>query len=450
MPNIAPFRATRFNPAVVGDVSSCLTLPYDRITDELQEKYYARSDYNICRVIKGKLLPGDSERENGYTRAGATWRNWLEARGVVEDSKPAIYAYDQSFAAEGRQQVRHGLCVMVELQQYSSGTVKPHERTLDAPKQDRFQLLIHTDTHFGQIFQLYPDEENIVAHLLAKHTEREPDIDAAIDEQPKVRHRVWKVTDAETITAIQEALQNKPLFIADGHHRYETALNYRNYRLQEYAGGAGGHSPRYAMMTLVGMSDPGLIVLPTHRVLHGLRDFDVQRLVESLSEHFLVKTVPTLGQLQALMSKASVDANRHAYGLYASGTFWFFELADQRVMVQLAPEHSPAWRSLDVAILHEVVLQKILGIDKAAQAAKTNLNYERTVSEAVAKVDRGTHQAALIMNATKLSQIREVAGRGEVMPQKSTDFYPKLITGLLACQVDLGERKSPAHVQAPQ
>ncbi len=230
MAKIMPFRGTRYSPDRVGDLSRAVTLPYDRITPELQARYYALSDYNICRVIKGKTQDGDNGA-NVYTRAGEYWRQWIADGIVAEDTQPAIYAYYQVFAVDGTEYTRRGMCAMVELQDYGEGGVKPHERTLDAPKQDRFKLLTHTDAHFGQVFQLYPDDDNAVAGILAPFCEDEPDIDVEVAEEPSVRHRLWAVTDPEAIAAVQAAMADKLLFIADGHHRYETALNYRNHQV---------------------------------------------------------------------------------------------------------------------------------------------------------------------------------------------------------------------------
>lgn len=441
MANIMPFEGSRFDTTVAGDLDLLVTLPYDRINQVLQDEYYARSEYNICRVIKGREFKDDSETENVYTRSGATWREWIACGVIKQDAAPALYVYYQTFTAEGRQHTRRGLCAMVELQDYASGGVKPHERTLDAPKEDRFRLFMTTDTHFGQIFQLYPDDSNAVAELLGRYTEKPADIDAVIDEEGDVRHQMWAVTDPQVVESVRELLHDKLLFIADGHHRYETALRYRDHRLAEYQGGKGGRHPRFAMMTLVGMSDPGLLVLPTHRVLFGLADFSIEKLLSGLEAYFNVKGGLSFEQMLAEMNAARSDASRNAYGLYCGGKFWFFELKDRGIMARLAPERSEAWRTLDVAVLHEVVLEHLLGISKEAQAAKTNLSYDRLAEVSIARVDKGTHQAVLFMNPTKLQQIREVAGKGEVMPQKSTDFYPKLIDGMVTCQVDLGAHR---------
>ena len=441
MARIFPFKGTHFDGAKVGDFTSVTTLPYDRVTRELQDKYYGASDYNIVRIIKGRECPDDGERSNVYTRAGDMLRQWLESGILVEDARPAIYVYHQEFKApDGQTFVRKGMTVLVELEDYSSGKVKPHERTLSAPKEDRFKLLTHTDTHFGQIFQLYPDDENKVMGLLDPHTERAPDM-LARNEEEDVVHKMWAVTDPETIVAVQREMEDRPLFIADGHHRYETAINYRNHRLLEYTGGESTQNPRNAMVTMVGMSDPGLVVLPTHRVVHSLDDFNVQDFLQRLDGFFIVEKRTDRSAVLASLTELADDPTTHVFGLYHTGEFWFLRLKDAKIMNKLAPDRSDAWRSLDVAILHEVILEHILGITKEAQAAKTNLNYERYPDIAIERVDKGTHQLVLFMNPTKLAQIRDVAGKGEVMPQKSTDFYPKLITGLVCAKVDLGERK---------
>jgi uncharacterized protein (DUF1015 family) len=425
---------------VVGDAQKCVAMPYDRIKHGLQDKYYASHEYNICRITKGKENESDTESNNVYTRSEQYWKDWNAKGVVVEDAEPAIYAYYQEFDVNGKKMVRRGFCAMVELEDYGKG-VKPHEKTLDAPKEDRFKLLVHTDTHFGQIFQLYPDDTNEIADILSPLCQREPDIETTIDEEPGVVHKVWAVTDEDAIARLQAAMKDRLLFIADGHHRYETALNYRNYRLTQYTGGPDGHNPRYAMMTMVGMSDPGLVVLPTLRIIHSLPYFDFDRFLHNLASHFKVEAYANIDEMQDKLDAAAHDKSRNAYGLYHDGKYWYIELTDHEIMSKLAPEHTEAWRSLDVAVLHEVVLEKILGISKEEQAAKANISYERDRAKGHELVDNGSHHFLVFMNPTLMSQIRDVAGNGEVMPQKSTDFYPKLITGLVMCKVDLGQRR---------
>ncbi|MEP0814341.1 MAG: DUF1015 domain-containing protein [bacterium] len=444
MAKIEPFRATRFSTELVGNLSDVVALPYDKITPAMQDAYYAKSEFNICRISKGIPQTGDSEGNDVYSRAAETWKRWLESGVLREDDRPALYVYHQIFQVGGTEFTRRGLCCMVELQDYGTGGVKPHERTLDAPKQDRFKLLMALDAHLGQIFQLYPDPDNEVASLLAEACISEPEMEATIEEDGQVVHRVWAITHPDTISTIQNLLLGKQLFIADGHHRYETALNYRNARMAEYIGGPDGHNPRFAMMTLVGMSDPGLVVLPTHRVLFNLAHFNPGDFISQIRQYFAIAEMRSLDELAAEMKSRSDKLGRNAFGFYMGGRFYLCELSDHDIMRRLAPERSEAWRSLDVAVLHEVVLEHLLGISKEAQAAKTNISYDRSAISALAKVNSGTHQLAVLMNPTKLSQIREVAGNGEVMPQKSTDFYPKLITGLLACKVNLGAKRQAA------
>lgn len=441
MANISPFRGTRYDAAKAGSLSKVIAMPYDRIRHGLQDDYYNRSEHNICRVIKGREYSTDSEGDDTYSRAAQAWGDWVNAGVVVEDQDRAIYAYNQVFDMGGNEFVRRGFVAMVELEDYESGGVRPHERTHDGPKADRLKLLKATNTHFGQIFQLYCDDENTLADLLAEHTTGKPLAQAGIPEQPGVTHKLWAVTDPTTIAAVQETMAGRALFIADGHHRYETALNYRNAVLREWTGGINGHGPRYAMMTLVGMSDPGLTVLPTHRVLHSVQGFDIKRLTTGLAAYFKVDALDSLEQMQ-LKLRVAKSSHKNGYGLYCGGKYWYFELKPADTMAQFCPKQSSAWRSLDVAVLHEIVLERILNISKQAQAAKTNISYEREVEMVLKLVDDGSHQAAVFMNPTKLEQIREVAGGGEVMPQKSTDFYPKMVSGMVSCQVDLGKRKN--------
>lgn len=440
MAKVMPFRGTRFNPDVVGDIQKCVAMPYDRIKHGLQDKYYESHKYNICRITKGKEYPEDDESNNVYTRAQTYWKDWNAIGVVKEDTEPAIYAYYQEFEVNGKKMLRRGFCAMIELEDYGEG-VRPHEKTLDAPKEDRFRLLVHTDTHFGQIFQLYPDDANKVAEILAPFCNGTPDICTTIDEEPGVVHKLWAITDPDAIAKLGIAMNERSLFIADGHHRYETALNYRNYCLKGYEGGPDGHNPKFAMMTMVGMSDAGLVVLPTLRIIHDLPNFDFDRLLKDLERYFTVIPCTNIGEMQTKLDAAADDKSRNAFGLYTGGRYWYFELTDKGIMTELAPEHTEAWRSLDVAVLHEVVFERILGITKEAQAAKTNISYERDRSKGHELVDNGSHQFLVFMNPTLMQQIRDVAGKGEVMPQKSTDFYPKLITGLVMCKVDLGQKK---------
>ena len=439
MANIMPFRALRYDTAKAGAaLSDLISMPYDRIKHELQDTYYARSNYNICRVIKNK--PESPEPDSIYPLAADTWRKWISAGIVKQDDDPAIYVYYQTFTVGGREYTRRGMCVQVELEDYSSGKVKAHERTLEGPKADRLKLLKATHTHFGQIFQLYPDDENEVADLIAQQCQGEPLMAGRIPEEDAF-HQVWAVTDPAVITRVRELMADKLLFIADGHHRYETALNYRNWVAETHELPEGAHSPRCAMMTLVGMSDPGLVVLPTLRILHSIPTWDLDTFLDKLTRHFIVSEEAGIESMQAKLDGAASDKTRNAFGLYADERYWYFELKDRNIMEQLAPEHTPDWRSLDVAVLHEVVLEKLLGITKEAQAAKTNISYERDRARGKAMVDDGSHLCMIYMNPTLLSQIRNVAGKGEVMPQKSTDFFPKLLDGLCACPVDLGTAK---------
>jgi uncharacterized protein (DUF1015 family) len=440
MANIYPFKGTHFNAQAVVDLTKVTALPYDRINKELQDKYYNSSPNTIVRITKGREFPEDTDENNVYTRAQATLNEYLEKGILIDDPKPAIYVYFQEFTApSGEKFTRKGMTVLVELEDYSSGKVKPHERTLSAPKEDRLKLLLHTDMHFGQVFQLYPDDGNCVMCLLEPHVQRPPD-QVAYNEEENVTHKMWAVTDPEVIAAVQKEMNERLLFIADGHHRYETAINYRNIRLQEYQGGDSTQNPKNAMMTLVGMSDPGLVVLPTHRVLFNLPGFDINVFLGRLGEYFAVEAKPDMKSVQAALDEVAPDSSAHAFGLYNGGKWWYLLFKDAEIMNKLAPERSSEWRSLDVAILHEVILEHILGIDKEAQAAKTNISYDRLPEDSVARVDKGTHQLVIQMNPTKLSQIRDVAGKGEVMPQKSTDFYPKLITGFVCAKVDLGSK----------
>ncbi|MFZ0804474.1 MAG: DUF1015 domain-containing protein [Terriglobales bacterium] len=436
MAHIAPFRALRYDPARV-DLASVVTQPYDKITPEMQERYYAASPHNLVRIILGKREANDDAGENTYTRAAAYFRDWRRQGVFLPEAQPSIYSYVQHFTVPGggKELERRGFIALGELEDYSDGVVFRHEQTLAKPKADRLDLLRATRAHFGQLFMLYSDATGEIDGLLAAAAAA-PEIETR--DEYGVRHQVSKISDPSLVNLVRSKMRDKKLIIADGHHRYETALNYRNERRSTadtappWAGGFSSEIPPYemVMMTFVNMDSPGLLILPTHRVVHGLAGFTAEGLRQKASEFFSVEEVDS-----------AVDATR-AGGILReagrSGTALMAVTAD-RVFLLDTPKAarsnlfsglSVRQQALDVVQLHRCLLEGVLGISEEAIRNQQNISYVRDAEEAMARVRSGGAQVAFLMNPVRMRQVRDIAFAGEVLPQKSTDFYPKLLSGL--------------------
>jgi uncharacterized protein (DUF1015 family) len=448
MAYIAPFRALRYDPLRVS-LAQVVTQPYDKITSEMQERYYAESTHNLVRIILGKREPC-REQDNVYTRAAGFFQEWRREGIFVQDTRPSMYSYSQRFIAPGGQfeYERRGFIALGRLEDYSAGVVFRHEQTLAKPKADRLDLLRATRAHFGQLFMLYSDTGEI-DNLLAG--DASPDID--IKDEYGVVHRVWKISDPALIELVRSKMRDKKLIIADGHHRYETALNYRNER--RAAAGTGPHVPRecsvtnamldpepaepapyeLVMMTFVNMNNEGLLILPTHRVVHGLDSFSLEEFLAGSRKYFKVEevdsAVDTAGATHVLR-----EAGRAGTALLAASARHAFLLHTPRASESLFAGLSLRQRALDVVQLHKVVLETVLGLSEESIRNQENISYLRDAGEALHRVRRGGANLAFLMNPVRMEQVRDVAFAGEVLPQKSTDFYPKLLTGLTIYALD--------------
>jgi len=432
MAHIEPFRALRYDPTRVS-IPQVVTQPYDKITPEMQDGYYAASPHNLVRVILGKEHANDHTADNRYTRAAQSFRDWRHQRIFLQDEQPSLYLYVQRFTAPGgsTEMERRGIIALGRIEDYSAGVIFRHEQTLAKPKADRLNLLRATRAHFGQLFMLYSDPAAEIDALL--QPTGNPDLETK--DEYGVSHRVWKISDPTLVKQVQTRMRDKKLIIADGHHRYETALNYRNER--RAAAGDPGPSPNAApapyelvMMTLVNMDSPGLVILPTHRVVHGLPAFSAEAFRQAASPYFSVDEVDP-----------SVDAGRAKVILREAGrmgTALLAVAADRVFLLDRAklvpPEVFAGWslrqQALDVVQLHKCLLEGVLGISEEAIRDQKNVRYIRDIDEAMAQVRSGAANVAFLMNPARMSQVRDIAFAGEVLPQKSTDFYPKLLTGL--------------------
>ena len=444
MAKIVPFRAVRYNLSVVKDPATVVAPPYDVISPALQDDLYARDPNNVVRLILGRTQGTDNDSDNRYTRAAGEF-NRMQAEGVLKrDENPSIYLYDQEFPVDGQPVVRQGFMALTKVEDFSSGVIKPHEKTLSGPKTDRLNLTRACRANFSPIFSLYSDPCCALESLSRREKERAPDIEVQDDDG--VIHRLWQVQDPAIIQRAQTLLDAKPLFIADGHHRYETAMNYRQ-EMRDKAGNATGRELfNYVLMFFANMEDQGMLIFPTHRLIHGLEQLDVPALVQQLGEFFVVekRTLDprSAGDRRALRDRlAELGVKRHALGLYAGGNeAWLLTLKDESVMDGFFAEDEPkALRTLDVSILHRLVLERLLGISLDAQEKQTNLAYVKNIDDPFSRVLDGSCQLAFLMNSTRMSEVRDVANSGSKMPQKSTYFYPKLLTGLVINKIDPGE-----------
>jgi uncharacterized protein (DUF1015 family) len=527
MAQVYPFPAYRYNASKVA-YDRVLTQPYDKISPAMQDKYYAADPHNLIAIEKGRVLPGDTStgsqgagasdgknEKNVYTRAAAALKDWIREQIVVPDSRPCFYSYTQEYTVPGTQQrlTRRGFIGAGKLEEYSAGVVFRHEHTLSGPKADRLELLRHTQTHTGQLFLLYSDPARVIDKIL-QQAESESAPATELTDEYNVIHRLWVVWQPERIDAIHRAMADQKLVIADGHHRYETALNYRNERRKEsarmenlpdrpeahdatasspsLAATASSPSPaasvptehiegasasvatataaslatgaapenantasiesapfERAMMTFVNTRSEGLTILPTHRIVANIPDFSWATVRRYLEPWFAAETFSFSNDAEKSAAREKflhrlVEARAsRAIGVYptpaaekpGAGAYYVLTLRPGANLAELLPNVSPLQRELDVVLLHDGILEPALGVTLAAATAEKNLTYEREASTALDAVDRRAAQVAFLLNACSVDQTWNIATAGEVMPQKSTDFFPKLMSGITMYRV---------------
>lgn len=414
MAEIKAFKGMRYTSAA-GDLNALVCPPYDIISDSQREKYI---EENPCNIIRLELPKGGEGR---YKEAGQTLKDWLDKEILSCDKEDSIYVYEMLFSANGVRNRLKGFVSLVKLVDFSEGIVLPHEETLSKAKEDRFNLMSETFCNFSQIYSLYMDEDGSVYGMIDGCSKGTPDME--ITDPDGTVHRMWKVSDSGVIKSVTEAFTDKKLYIADGHHRYETALNFHKKH--------GTESSGYIAMMLVNMENKGLVVFPTHRIVKGLENFSAEKVIEDCKPYFDIAEAPGEERMQAALNKF-YDEGKKAFAMYAGyGKCYVMTLKDGDAVKKLLPDMSEAYCGLDVTVLHSLVLERILGIDKENMANQKNLTYTRSRQEALEAVDMDGADCSFILNPTKVSEIRDVAAAGEKMPQKSTYFYPKLITGLV-------------------
>jgi uncharacterized protein (DUF1015 family) len=467
MAEIQPFRAFRYETDRVA-LKDVLTQPYDKISPAMQERYYAASPANLIAIEKGQVFEGDTPQNDVYTRAAAKLEEWIAERILVQDTAPSVYIYSQEYFVPGghSRRERIGFIALGRLEDYDAKIVFRHERTLSAPKTDRMELLQHTRAQTGQLFMLYDDPTRRIEALLEETAHKSAPLE--LRDEYDVLHRLWPVSDQVFARRIQKEMAEKKLVIADGHHRYETALNYRNEcraqfdktRAAKTKSGktkAGQIDPsaayEFAMMTFINSHSKGLTILPTHRLVRNLPDFNFERFRKAVGAFFDWYSYPFQDAEEREASYVEFrkdfegrSRERRSIGIYpggiqpgsapGSGAFYLFLLRRDADLETLLPDLSEGQRELDVVLLHRLILDKGLGITAEAVTAEKNLSYEREMNAAIVAVDKGDAQLACLLNPVRVQQVMDIALGGDVLPQKSTDFYPKMLSGVAIYRVE--------------
>ena len=437
---ILPFKGFRYNPEKINDISKVITPPYDIISEEERDGYYQLDPNNIIRLILGKDFPGDDQSNNKYTRSAEFFDTWRKEEILIQEAEPAIYVYAQEFTLSGKKYVRRGFISLVKLEDFQTGQIYPHEHTLAKPKEDRMNLMKACNANFSQVFTFFEDEYSKISNLLYKvhegatGTGLRPDVD--FTDTFGVKNLLWVINDSTIIKEISSQMKNRALFIADGHHRYETALFYRDLiRDKEGTSKSNGNIPSdYVMMMCVSMEDSGLQILPTHRLVRNIKDFNPEKIRKSLNEIFEISDMGDDCSTEILMQKLGEDAHKHKLAMYMGENekkFYILTLRDERLLDQILTGEYTEWRSIDTGILHGVIFDRILGIQAKNISKSESVKYVQGVEDSVASVNEGKYQIAFFLNPTKIGQIRDIAVKRHKMPPKATYFYPKLMTGMV-------------------
>jgi uncharacterized protein (DUF1015 family) len=427
MADIRAFRGFRYDLGQVGSLSDVVAPPYDVIDLALQKQLYDQSPHNAIRLELTTDEPGDNETENKYARAARSLKDWLNRNIIQQDTARSLYVYEQEFEVEGVTNTRRGFLARVRLEPFGNGRIYPHEQTLSGPKEDRLKLYRATGFNLSPVFGLYPDPDGEVFKLLDPFTLKSPPIIAR--DHLGVTNRLWVITDSHTISAVIGLMGPRPAFIADGHHRYETGLKYLEERVAAGDVADDEAAPNFCLMMLVGMSDPGLIILPTHRLVSGLPPVTTAQVQAPLKEHFDI--VGEFGpDARGCWEHLQMDGAQEVlgFGTVADGEWFAAKLRNSAIMAELAPDHSPDWQGLGVSILHKLVLDKLIRETIGGSPACKYVHLLKEVTDSIAAKEC---QLAVLVPPATMGHVERIAGNGEKMPPKSTYFYPKLLTGLV-------------------
>lgn len=427
MVEVSPFKGITYNPKKISKLDDVMSPPYDIISEEMQTRLYDKHPKNFVRLILGKINPDDNEENNRYSRAKKLFDSWLQDQTLVDSDVPAIFAYKIRYKVKNQTKTMNGFFVLLKIDpEYK--LVKAHERTLSKPKADRLNLMRACHANLEPIQLLYIDEDDKIRKKIDEALNN-PDVN--VTGYDGFNHRLWKVVDKDVISFIQNELKDNVLFIADGHHRYQTAINYSNEIKEKTGNNNPNASFNYRMVILANMFDEGLSILPTHRLIKK-SDIDINSLLQKLEEYFFVETKDSKGNSASLSKKIKADLetkNKHKFAMYLKSKYYLLTLKNETSMDKFAGDHSKTWRTLDVSILHKIILEHLMGITQ--ENLEDYVKYTRVDDEAIKFVDEGKYDMSFLMNATKIDELKAIADAGEHMPQKSTYFLPKMLSGLV-------------------
>jgi uncharacterized protein (DUF1015 family) len=436
MAQIAPFRGLRYNPSKISDLGSVVIPPYDVISAAEQQAFHAASPHNMIRIELGEALPGDDERNNPHTRAAEYLKGWQEEAVLLRDPRPVLYYYELDYTVPpGSVRTRYGFICALRLEDFSSGGVKPHEKTFQAVKDERLGLMMTCHANLSPIFALYSDPGEAVDQILRKGLEPPPAM--KFRDRNGMEHRIWPVDDQEILREVSERMLDKAIFIADGHHRYETALSYRAIRRDRFGAERTRAPYEYVLMYLSNLNQGGLTILPTHRMLRNMGAIEPERFLKSVEGFFDVMTCAA--------SESGITAWREGLRLCGERKETMFGFAHQgggALYLLRAKQHpvmdylagigvSEVLCPLDVVVLDQVVLKRIMGLSESFLANENNIHFKHDLEEGLADIQSGKYAAGFFINATRIDQVQEVANAGLIMPHKATYFYPKVGSGLV-------------------
>lgn len=433
MAEVKPFRGVLYNTKQIDDLSEVIAPPYDVISSDYQDDLYQRHPNNVIRLILGKSEPEDTDTNDLHKRSANYFKQWLADDILVYDTAEAIYLTSVEFSVEDRRVTRYGIIGLIRLEPFDKGVVLPHERTFSKIKSERLNLMKHSRANFCSIFGLYSDNEGILDRMKDTVSSKTADIDI-LDDQG-TRHKIWRLTDDQSVEDIQTALARKTIYIADGHHRYETALNYRQWLKETDPQFNDRHPANYVMMSLSSLEDPGMVIFPAHRLIKDVPKQAMASLISKLKDFFNIQSISKNQgvPLALLKADAALAANKHRNAFIMcmkdDRAIHVLVLKDGVMQERYGSQLPEPLLDLDVTVLTRLIMMDLLGFDKARLDDATKISYQTTTQDAADAVMDGKADIAFVLNPTRIEQVQRVAEHGLIMPRKSTYFYPKIISG---------------------